>query len=116
MTTVKYKGQGKIFELTADGHADYVPKGKPDIVCSAVSILSYQLAQVITDAFNTGKLRTKPKVVLDDGNVRIKCVPHKEYAHEIAYAFYYAFLGYSILAKNYPENVTIKCDKEIKRN
>ena len=116
MTTVKYTGKSKIFELTAKGHAGYAPEGEPDIVCSAVSILAYQLAQVVTDAFKLGKLRTKPKVVLNDGNVRIKCIPHKEYAHEIAYAFYYAFLGYSILVKNYPENVTIKCSDELKRN
>ena len=115
MTTVKYKGQGKVFELTAEGHTGYAEIGQ-DIVCASVSILAYQLAQVVKDAYILGKLRTKPKVVLNDGKVRIKCIPHKEYAHEIAYAFYYAFLGYSILAKNYPKYVTIKCDEEIKRN
>ena len=108
MTTVTYKGSGEVFELTAEGHANYAEIGK-DIVCASVSILAYQLGQIVTDAYKCRKLKSKPKVILEEGNVRIKCVPFKEFAGEMAYAFYFSFIGFSLLARNYPENVEIQC-------
>lgn len=111
MTTVTYKGKDEVFELTAEGHAGYAEIGK-DIVCASVSILAYQLGQIVTDAYKCKKLKSKPKVILEEGNVRIKCVPFKEYAGEIAYAFYFSFIGFSLLARHYPENVEIRCAEE----
>ena len=115
MTTVTYRGKDKIFELTAEGHADFAKNGEPDIVCASLSILSYQLGQILQDMFNERKLVTKPKIVLHDGTVRLKCIPHKEYRAEAAYAFHYALIGFQLLAKNHPENVEVKCRKEIER-
>ena len=115
MTTVTYKGKDKVFELTAEGHADYAKNGEPDIVCASISILAYQLAQVAQDMFNQRKLATKPKICLNDGYVRIKIIPFKEHRLEAMYTFRNAFLAYSILAKSYPENVQMKCPAKIER-
>lgn len=116
MTTITYKGRKKIFELTMDGHAEAIRSGEHDLVCASESILAYQLGQIVQDMFNEGKLTGKPKIVLNEGKVRIKCVPHREYRAETAYAFHYALIGFQLLAKNYPDNVCVKCKTEDERN
>lgn len=108
MTQVNFKYDGKEYELTASGHAGYAAVGEPDIVCASLSVLSFQLAKVITDFYDSGKLESEPAVILDDGNVTIRCVPLKKYKTETAYAFEFSFAGFSLLAENYPDNVKIK--------
>lgn len=107
MTQVNFKYDGCAYELTASGHAGYAEVGEPDIVCASLSVLSFQLAKVIDGLYESGKLKTEPVVILNDGNVTIRCVPLKKYETETSYAFDFSFAGFSLLAENYPDNVKI---------
>lgn len=44
MINIQTRKQNNTYEIVLSGHADYAPHGK-DIVCSAVSVLVYTLAE-----------------------------------------------------------------------
>ena len=70
MIEIKFKP--KELELSITGHAGAAEKGK-DIVCSAVSILFYTLAQAVSDSENM--LMEAPVIEIEDGNGSVSCKP-----------------------------------------
>lgn len=95
-----YKDQNKI---TVDGHALYGEKGK-DIVCAAVSILTYTLAE------NLNGISTA-NAVFEEGHSAIVCGKSccaVKNAAQIDTAFDVICKGYKLLMENYPEHVSFE--------
>ena len=93
--------------LQVRGHSGRSKIGD-DIVCSAVSILTYTVAQIFT-AMDRGGDFKKPAVIrLESGDAEISavCIDDDSYG-EAARVMLYAVTGYRLLATNYPEYVSI---------
>ena len=90
-------------ELEVTGHAGADEKGK-DIVCSAVSMLFYTLA----DSLNRSEemLKKHPIIKMEDGNGYIKCRPRKEFQGNITLIYWTILNGYQLLAEEYSEYIT----------
>jgi uncharacterized protein YsxB (DUF464 family) len=94
-------------ELEVTGHAGADEKGK-DIVCSAVSMLFYTLA----DSLNRSEemLKKHPIIKMEDGNGYIKCRPKKEFQGNITLIYWTILNGYQLLAEEYKEYITFKVE------
>lgn len=110
MTRITYKEHGTALTMTAKGHAGYAGNGQPDIVCAGVSMLCFQLAQIVKNAQDAGQLEEPPEIVLEGGNVRIRCRPKKESRHDMELAYGHAMIGFGLLQQRYPEHVTVDGD------
>ena len=102
---IEIKFNPKIYELTIDGHAGYEEKGK-DIVCAAVSILFYTLAQALTESEHM--LDEKLSISNDDGNGHIICKPKKEYEQSVCLIYWTVLQGFQLMTGNYKENVSLR--------
>ena len=91
--------------LEVKGHSGYAEIGK-DIVCSAVSILTYTVAQLILEMNSYGKLAKPPTVRLCEGDsvIEAEC-KNSEAIQEVKNIMYFAEAGYSLLQNSYPEYV-----------
>lgn len=92
-------------ELEVTGHAGADENGK-DIVCSAVSMLFYTLA----DSLNRSEemLKKHPIIKMEDGNGYIKCRPRKEFQGNIALIYWTILNGIGLLAEEYSEYITFR--------
>ena len=94
-------------ELEIEGHAEHGEKGE-DIVCSAISTLFYTLAQSVIES--ESMLSKKPVFKDKEGRGYLKCKPKKEYEGNIARSYWTILVGFELVAKNYPKNVTLKVE------
>lgn len=101
------KEEGKFISMSVVGHAGQAEVGR-DIVCSAASILAYTVAQTLTQMNKQGWLKKKPHLTLKEGKSVITCVPKAEFYEECLMVFFVAEMGYTLLAKNYPQYVALK--------
>lgn len=92
----------KTLELSVKGHAEHGNKGE-DIICSAVSILFYTLAETLTNSKEM--LSQNPRIEMEDGNGTISCVPKDIYEANISLIYMTILNGFSLLAENYEENI-----------
>ena len=108
MTFVSFKENTRdaILSLKVAGHSGFADLGK-DIVCSAVSILAYTVAQEIMYLNNDKKLLEEPEIILHDGNACITCRPKQEYYDDALKIFRFANTGYHLIAQNFPKNVKV---------
>lgn len=92
-------------ELEVTGHAGQAEQGK-DIVCSAVSMLFYTLA----DSLNKSEEMLKKHAIIkmENGNGYLKCRPKKEYQGNITLMYWTILNGYQLLAEEYPQYITFK--------
>ena len=88
------------------GHAGQDEHGK-DIVCSAASILAYTVAQTLQFQYEEGGLKKKPHLKLESGDTVIIAKPKPERYEEALHTFFVAQVGYCLLAKTYPQYVTL---------
>lgn len=98
MIEIKYNAEG--LELSINGHAGYAENGK-DIVCSAVSCLFYTLAETLsnsTDYLDGYSINTEKG--------HIKAIPKPQYKAVIQRTFYTICTGLSMIAEEFPKNVT----------
>ena len=93
------------YALEVTGHAGQDVKGH-DIVCSAMSMLLYTLAQAITESERM--LEESPTVKMKDGNGYIKCRPKKLYEGNIARSYWTVLCGIELLAAEYPQYITFR--------
>ena len=105
MINITFKPQSLELEIT--GHAGADVKGK-DIICSAVSMLFYTLA----DSLNQSEemLKKHPIIKMEDGNGYIKCRPRKEYQGNITLIYWTILNGFQLLADEYKEFVSFKVE------
>ena len=92
--------------LKLTGHAGQDEHGK-DIVCAAASILAYTVAQALQFQYEEGGLKKKPYLKLEPGNTVIIAKPKQECYAEALHTFFVAQVGYHLLAKTYPQYVTL---------
>lgn len=101
-----HEDKGKI-SLEVKGHAGQAPEGH-DIVCSAVSILTYTVAQYLKYVEKEKGLRKKPHIDIKNGDAVIVAKPTEEFMGEVLNAFFVAEVGFHLLAQNYPQYVELK--------
>ena len=90
-------------ELKINGHAGQAEKGQ-DIVCSAVSILFYTLAQAVTDSKDM--LTEEPKINIEDGNGYVSCKPKEEYKATMQRTYWTVLTGFELLTQGYKDYVS----------
>lgn len=108
MVQVRFEqsANGKTLVLTVKGHSGLAEEGK-DIVCSAVTILAYTVAQVVETMQEQGRLKNKPNIRLEKGDAVITCKPTKQYFAEALHTYTVAQVGYDLLHSNYPQYVQL---------
>lgn len=96
MTQILIQTDGETCHIQIQGHADFTT-GQPDIVCSAVSILTYTLLQSLSD------LEIPMASHVDDGFVEIYA-PATEQVQGVLSVIQ---TGFQLLEINYPKNIQI---------
>ena len=91
------------YKLEVSGHAGYAETGK-DIICSAVSILFYTLAQSLSEARYA--LEEDPVVNVSDGV--ISCAPQGKYEATVGMIFWTILNGIQLLAEDEPDYVHLE--------
>lgn len=92
------------FTLDINGHAKHGKKGE-DIVCSAISILFYTLAESLNNCRDM--LQEEMVFKFDDGNGYISCKPKAEYEANISLIYWTILNGFQLVAENYKKNVNL---------
>ena len=101
---IKIEFNPKTYELNINGHAEHGKKGE-DIVCSAISILFYTLAESID---NCRDMLTEDMVFSNkDGNGTLSCIPKAEYEANISLIYWTILNGFQLVADNYKKNVSL---------
>ena len=98
--------ESKAIIMTVKGHAGLNKEGH-DVICSAASILTYTVAQYLKYVYERGGLQKKPRIDMNSGDALIVAKPTEEFEGEVLNAFFVAEVGYSLLAKNYPQYVEL---------
>ena len=108
MIEVVYRPDKK--DVRVKGHAEYDEKGR-DIVCAAVSMSFYTLANALIKA---PKEWFKKEPDLADslasktGVSHIKCTPAKGYEEYVTLMYETVLTGIELLATSYPDNVRLR--------
>lgn len=109
MVKIKYSTNMETFviRLEVSGHAEYAEKGK-DIVCSAVSILTYTLAHIIKEMEINERLSEPATIKMDSGDSVIHAVFNDIYSFGKAiHTLQVLVKGYRLLEVRYPEYVKV---------
>lgn len=101
MTKVTY--YRKKHRVCVEGHADGGEMGH-DLICASVSILTYTLASFVASMASSGKVNARC-VKLERGNARIGVKVAREHDAAVTLAFDAICAGFTLLARDYPENV-----------
>ena len=99
------KDKGTI-HMKVQGHAGTAPKGA-DLVCASATMLVYTVAQAMTFMNEQGYLLEKPRIKIREGKAVIVAKPKEDYVAEVLHTFWVAQCGAHVLAKNYPEAVSL---------
>ena len=108
MITVRiyaHAGRGSL-HLHLRGHAASAPKGE-DLICAAVTTLACTAARGAEDMYRQGKLRKKPRVVLESGRAEIALTPKAEDYAQALHLLWTLQCGFSWLAREYPQYVRL---------
>lgn len=89
--------------LTIEGHA-YNGEAGHDLVCASASILAYTLAASVTNAARTSNTTTV--IRLEKGDAEVRCNPNSAFPGVIMLIFDTVCVGFELLARNYPENIS----------
>lgn len=110
MIDIRYEINGD-YKLSITGHAGEDVKGK-DIVCSAVSILFYSLAQTMADAYEDDYLAEEPEITYADGEGYINCKPAAEWEQNVYERWETVLTGFQLMQLNYPEKISLAPSSE----
>lgn len=107
---IEIKFNPKELELSVTGHAGAAEKGK-DIVCSAVSMLFYTLAQAVADSEDM--LTEAPVIEIEDGNGSVSCKPKGVFLATMQRTYWTVLTGFELAAHEYKEyiNFTVEGQK-----
>lgn len=94
----------KNLRVTVKGHAGTAPAGM-DLVCAAVSTLTYTLAVNVKKLHRWGKV-AKPKIRLEKGDAEISCIPTGACRSMVQDVFEAVCIGFALLAEKYPDAVS----------
>lgn len=106
--SIKKSDSRRWLRLKVVGHAEQAEEGQ-DIVCASASILTYTVAQIVSDMATRGQLEGNPVISLNKGLATVTCVcKNYESYYEACSAYNVANIGYALLAHNYPQNVELE--------
>lgn len=105
MTNVSIKEYGSKVRIDITGHAGYNPGS--DIVCAAVSCLSYTLMQRLRDMDNYNYFH-KMEVQFDSGEVHIAVDAKDIYRLEVEATLVTILTGFELLENKYPDNIRLE--------
>jgi len=100
MTKIEWDLKNGFFELSIVGHAGYGEYGK-DIVCSAVSILSFSLYEYLERSQKEGQV----KRLTFDGADGMMFITAKLEDEKILEGIKSILIGFEEISKNYKKNV-----------
>lgn len=92
--------------MTASGHAGFAQTGQ-DIVCAGVSALAFTAAEYLMQMQTWDKLEGDPVILLEPGEIRLECEPKITAEEEAEHVFRMLEIGCRLIAKSYPNNVTV---------
>ena len=107
MTNIYLRESNGQKEIICKGHSGYAVAGQ-DIVCSAVSILTYSFNRLAIEMDKRNKLQLNI-LKISDGEVHTLV---SDPANLIATSFFMLRMGLESLQENYPENVKIYLEWE----
>lgn len=87
-------------QIVVEGHAGFAPLGQ-DIVCAGVSALTQTLVQAL-DVL----VPEEASFYIEPGKAVIQFQTHSEKSRLLARSF---FIGIEMIARTYPENVSLIC-------
>jgi uncharacterized protein YsxB (DUF464 family) len=90
--------------VIVEGHAGMDDIGK-DIVCSAVSTLTYTLAKAVESMYERDELNEEITVTLENGKAEISISPRFAFRNEARLIFDTICDGYEMIARDYPQHV-----------
>ena len=103
MTRVEYTKQRGRRSICVKGHADYAEKGK-DIVCAAISALTFALAQSLMDH----EAIIESHISLEEGDAMISAsCKHAEHEWTLETLFEFAMNGLRMLQVQYEDHVSV---------
>lgn len=111
MICAQLKLEENTLSLRLHGHAETGAPGF-DPVCAAASVLAYTGAQIVKDLGSSGGLLKKPVIRLSPGDARIDAVPKKEMRNALLCAFSVLQVGFTLLARNFPDCVRLDTSTE----
>lgn len=91
--------------MKVHGHANTAPKGA-DLVCASATMLVYTVAQAIRFMHEQGQTEP-PRIKIREGKAKVSVVPKEDYYAEVLHTFWVAQCGAHVLARNYPDNVSL---------
>ena len=92
--------------VTVRGHAGTAPAGQ-DLVCAAVSTLTYTLAENVAQLHRWRKV-AKPKIRLENGDAEISCVPAAACRSAVMDVFEAVCIGFALLEEKYPDVISYR--------
>lgn len=92
--------------IVLQGHAGTAPKGE-DLVCAAVTMLTYTAAQSAMDFWKEQKLQKEPVVKLSSGDCVVTINPEETAAAEATAVWRTLLHGYQLLESSYPQAVSV---------
>ena len=101
-----WKEDNGSIHMKVNGHANAAPYGE-DLICASASMLVYTVAQAMTFYHEQGFLKEKPKIKIREGKATVHALPKEDYYAETLHTFWVAQCGAHVLAKNYPEYVSM---------
>lgn len=101
-----WQEDNKSIHLKVKGHANAAPYGE-DLICASASMLVYTVAQAMTFMYDQGYLEEKPRIKMREGKASVSAIPKEAYRAEVLHTYWTAQCGAHVLAKNYPEYVTL---------
>ena len=104
MTRIKLTTDNNYFRLKINGHAGYADPGS-DIVCSAVSMLMYTVAQLVEDSAD--KLYGQ-SIKISDGYADISFTSKENFTDEVTLKLLAICRGFELLQTSYPDYVFYK--------
>lgn len=99
------KEKGSI-HMKVSGHSRTAPRGA-DLVCASATMLVYTVAQAVSFMHEQGQLEEKPRIKIREGKAIVIARPKEDYYAEALHTFWVAQCGAHVLAKNYPEAVSL---------
>ena len=114
MIEIKFKQTSRTRSVEMTGHAMTGEAGE-DIVCAAASMLAYTLAENVARAYNSGMLRSRPTLTLEDGHALIKCAARAKrrdgaqggFQGTVAMMYTVIRAGFELLERQYPDSVRV---------
>lgn len=92
--------------LKLQGHAGAAVCGQ-DLVCAAVTGLTYALAQRLTELEQEGAFQESPVLRLEPGDALITAFPKEEYASLVQENFNLIQSGLQLLQTHYPDHIKV---------